>query len=611
MSRSRQAPVSLLFSLRGRLLFLICLATLPAVLFTFFVAQNERSAVLARTERDALHLAGLASREHAHQIRGARDLLSWLGAKLVREGPRSPVISDPGFLGALLAGHPQLANIGVLSADGRVLTSAYPLASYRSWNDNPAYLAALHSRGVATGTYLVSPIFERPTLNHAYAVRGADDAVIGVLFTGLDLVWLSGMAKQSALPDGFSLLIVDRQGRVLASGGSTPADLARAGALRVPGISDLAQSRRGRMLATGGTGGTGGTGVGGYFVAAPLEETSDLFVAVRLPYDRVAQQANSSFYRTLAGLGALTLFIITAVFFAAELGILRNLRTLARVAWRFGAGDLSARANVSSSRNELSSLATAFNTMADSLVDRHRQVVDAQTRLRALAQRIQVARETEAARISRELHDEIGQVLTSLNIDLSRLQSCCPPDGQARPCATALREGAATMNQQIAAAVGFVRRISSDLRPAVLDKLGLAAALEWQAREVQARTGVVVQVEADIVDGTLDEFLAVTLFRIAQEALNNVVLHAQAHVVEIGLMTTGDDTILTVRDDGKGITVDAVQSSEALGIIGMRERAMLINGRLSIRGTPGQGTTVSVTVPRQPKPRVADARSTG
>lgn len=597
--------MSLLFSLRGRLLFLICLATLPAVLFTFFVAQNERSAVLVRTERDALHLAGLASREHAHQIRGARDLLVWLGAKLAREGPRSPVITDAGFLGALLAGHPQLANIGVLSADGRVLTSAYPLASYRSWNDNPAYRAALHSRDVATGTYLVSPIFERPTLNHAYAVRDADDAVICVLYTGLDLAWLSGMTRHSALPDGFYLLIVDREGRVLASGGSTPADLTQAGAARVPGISDLAQSHRGRMLAVG------GAGVSGYFVAAPLEEASDLFVAVRLPYDRVVQQANSSFYRTLSGLGALTLFILTAVFFAAELGILRNLRSLARVARRFGDGDLSARAKVSNSRNELSSLATTFNTMADSLVDRHREVVDAQTRLRALAQRIQVARETEAARISRELHDEIGQVLTSLKIDLSRLQSCCPPDDQARPCANALREGAATMNQQIAAAVGFVRRISSDLRPAVLDKLGLTAALEWQAREVQARTGIVVQVEADIVDGTLDEFVAVTLFRVAQEALNNVVLHAQAQVVEIGLATAGDDAVLTVRDDGKGITANEAESSAALGIIGMRERAMLINGRLSIRGAPGQGTTVSVTIPRQPKPRAADARFTG
>jgi len=191
MVRGKKASVSLLFSLGGRLLFLICLATLPAILFTFLVAENERTAALARTERDALHLAGLASREHAHQIQGARELLSWLGVKLAREGLGSPIIEGSEFLEALLAGHPQLANVGILSPSGQVLASAYPLASYRSWADNPAYVAALESHDVTAGTYVISPIFERPTLNHAFAVRNADDEVIAVLFNGLDLGWLS------------------------------------------------------------------------------------------------------------------------------------------------------------------------------------------------------------------------------------------------------------------------------------------------------------------------------------------------------------------------------------------------------------------------------------
>ena len=148
MSLRRRTPASVLLSLRGRLLFLICLAILPAVLFSFFVAKSERSATLVRTEQDALHLAGLAGREHAHQIRGASELISWLGAKVARDGLSSPVVTDPAFLRALLAGHPQLANIGIVSPEGRVLTSAYPLANYRSWSDNPAYLAALRSDGV-------------------------------------------------------------------------------------------------------------------------------------------------------------------------------------------------------------------------------------------------------------------------------------------------------------------------------------------------------------------------------------------------------------------------------------------------------------------------------
>jgi signal transduction histidine kinase len=605
MNLNRPAPASFLYSLRGRLLFLICLSTLPAILFTFLVAENERTVALVRTERDALHLAELASREHSHQIKGAHELLSWLGAKLAREGEQSPIITDPDFFRALLAGHPQLGNIGVLSPDGRVLTSAYPLSSYRSWQDNPAFLAALRSIDVVTGKYIISPIFDRPTLNHAYAIRNADEEVFAVLFNGLDLDWLSDMARQSNLPDGYSLIIADRDGRVLAWGGPEHPGIPEMEGVRIPGIPELSQSQRGRMLELH------GAGVERYFVAVPLEEASGLFAAVGLPYDQVLQRANASFYRTIFGLGVLTLFTIAAVFIAAELGILRGVRSLARAAQRFGAGDLSARAKVPRSHNEFSSLATAFNTMADSLEARHREAVDTQARLRALASHLQIARESEAERISRELHDEIGQVLTSIKIDLSRLQLHCIPSEPASPCSMALREAVAMMNKQIDTAVDFVRRIASDLRPGVLDKLGLTAALEWQAHEIETRTELVVQVEADDVDQYLDGPLSVTLFRIAQETLNNVVLHAQARVVEIILVATGGNIVLTIHDDGKGITSDSIESSESLGIIGMRERAMLINGHLSIHAAPGKGTTVSVTVSLPSTMQVTHAHFTG
>ena len=156
-----------------------------------------------------------------------------------------------------------------------------------------------------------------------------------------------------------------------------------------------------------------------------------------------------------------------------------------------------------------------------------------------------------------------------------------------------------------------MRRISADLRPGVLDKLGLTAALEWLARTLETRTDLVIEVEADNVDAALDEFLSVTLFRITQEALTNVVRHAQADMVRISLVTTEQEAVLTISDDGQGIAMDAAEGSGSLGIIGMRERAMLVNGRLSIRGVAEQGTTVSVTVPLQLPPEVADAHPTG
>ena len=599
MSRQKRLLASL-FSLRGRLLFLICLATLPAILFTFVAADTERAAALVRTERDALHLAGLASREHAHQIRGARELLAWLGAKVSLDGVQSPFVADPGFLQALLSGHPQLANIGLLSPDGRVLVSAHPLANYRSWRDNPAYRAALNSHDVAVGTYLISPIFERPTLNHAYAVRDAGGAVIAVLFNGLDLDWLSRMARQSELPEAFSLLIADREGRVLATAGLDSTPGAAPVDLRVAGIADIAQRQRGRMLELS-------PGIRRYMVAQPLEEAPGLYVAVGLPYDRVIHDTNAAFSRTLAALGVLTLFTITAVFVAAELGILHGVRSLAHAAQRFGAGDLKARARSPRGHTEFASLAASFNTMADALADRHREALEAQARLRALASHLHLVRETEAARISRELHDEIGQVLTSLKIDLSRLQACCASNAMAPPCAEALNRQVAAATRQVDAAVGFVRRIASELRPGVLDKLGLTAALQWQAHELESRTDLVIQVEADCADVTLDDEVAVTLFRIAQEALTNVVRHARAHLVEIGLVTTPTEAVLTVHDDGVGIESGKADSHGSLGLIGMHERAMLVNGRVSITGAPGRGTTVRVAVPLPPAAREADA----
>lgn len=593
MGGYKQQLASYPFSLRGRLLFLICLASMPAILFTFFAAGKERAMALNRIKREGLQFAAMASREHSHQISGARELLAWLGARVAREGPRSPVLTDPDFLRALLAGHPQLANIGALSLAGDVISSAYPLSNYHSWKDNPAYRAALASDGVEAGSYIISPIFERPTLNHAYAVRDARKRPITVLFNGLNLDWIAKMTRNARLTEGFSVFIVDRGGRVLASAASDAAGSASAvaGFASFPGIVEIAQSHSGVVLPRDSANSQR------FVVAAPLEKTPGLFVAAAVPYDKVVGAVNAAFFRTIISLGVLTFFTIVSVFIATELGMLRGIRALSRAAQRFGDGDLSARVTVPHGCDEFTSLAGAFNTMADSLADRHAEALDAQRRLRALANRLQSAREEEAARIARELHDEMAQALTALKIDLSRQGACCPDDRRNDPCSHVLRQAVTETTGRIAAMVDLVRRISSELRPSVLDKLGLTAALQWQAGEIEARTELAVQVEADDDNPILDARVSLALFRIAQEALVNVVRHAQADLVEISLVTRGKEISLTVRDNGKGIAAEEVDSTESLGIIGMRERAMLVGGRVSMHGYPRQGTTVTVVVP--------------
>lgn len=582
-------------SLRSRLLFLICLATLPALLFAVYAADREREAAWRRTEREALHQARVMAREHLHQIQGARSLLSWLAERLAREGPGSPLLREPEFLAALLAGHPQLANVGVLSPQGEVLVSAYPSPHASTWRDHPAFRAALDSPGPVAGTYSVSPIFGRPTLNHALAVRGAAGEVTEVLFSGLDLAWLSDLARNDPSLGAPTLMLLDRHGRVLAAGGD---EIPTGTSLGVDDATALSRGGGGIVRRLG------SPPQERLVVAAPLQDLEGVFVAVALRHEAVVGWSRDAFLRTLLGLGLITLFTIGAAFVAAEVGVLRALRALADTVRRLGRGDYSVRADAPEGYGELGALARAFNAMADDLQRRHGEARRAQARLRALARRAQTAREEEAARISRELHDEIGQLLTSLKIDLARLPARCGPGDVG--CAEALGKDCEELGARIVAALDFVRRISSELRPPVLDRLGLCEALRWLGREVEARGGLEVRVRARDPKPAPAPDVAVALFRIAQEALTNVVRHARARRVAVRLEMRGDVLHLRIADDGCGLPPGIQAASHALGLAGMRERAALVGGRLRLGPARGRGTLVRVAVPHPPVARHAN-----
>ena len=147
--------------------------------------------------------------------------------------------------------------------------------------------------------------------------------------------------------------------------------------------------------------------------------------------------------------------------------------------------------------------------------------------------------------------------------------------------------------------IGAVRRISSELRPGVLDDLGLAAAIEWQVREFQTRTGIICHCEFAIENVELTQEESTAVFRIFQEALTNILRHAQATGVEIAIKEEADEFVLTISDNGRGITEDEKSRSQSLGLLGMRERAHLIGGEIDITGVEGQGTLVTVRVPNR------------
>jgi two-component system sensor kinase len=219
--------------------------------------------------------------------------------------------------------------------------------------------------------------------------------------------------------------------------------------------------------------------------------------------------------------------------------------------------------------------------------------------LRALAIRLQSAREEEARRISREIHDEFGQSLASLRMDVHWLQSNLDGVTDAS-CRAALSDKLKTMQEFVKTMSQTVRRIAADLRPGVLDDLGLEAAIEWLAQGFQERSGVRCRVSLS-ESGELDPQKATVAFRILQEILTNVARHAQATEVHIQLRREEGHLFLDVRDDGKGISQEDISDPMSLGLLGMRERAMMVDGDVTVQGTAGRGTIVTLRIPASPK----------
>jgi signal transduction histidine kinase len=204
-------------------------------------------------------------------------------------------------------------------------------------------------------------------------------------------------------------------------------------------------------------------------------------------------------------------------------------------------------------------------------------------------------REEERTGIAREIHDELGQALTALKMDLSwatrRLSGTGPVEREA------LIEKLRVMMQMTDDLVGQVRRISAELRPGVLDDLGLVAALDWQAQDFERRSGVACAFRSGVAEVPLDRAASTGVFRIFQEALTNVARHAEARQVEATLEQDGGTLRLRVRDDGKGIPPEVLQSGRSLGLLGLRERARRLGGSVTVERASPRGTVVELTVP--------------
>jgi signal transduction histidine kinase len=222
-----------------------------------------------------------------------------------------------------------------------------------------------------------------------------------------------------------------------------------------------------------------------------------------------------------------------------------------------------------------------------SMVDREQQSFE---QLRALGARLQTVREEERQRIAREIHDDAGQVLTAIKLALSSLVLELP---ERYRCSNRVEAIGKLVDQAISSA----RRIATELRPAVLDHLGLVAAIEWAAGEFEARTGTKCLLKLPPEPLPVDQEGATAIFRIFQEALTNAARHSNARQVDVRLAAENGHLTLEVHDNGVGADAERLSSQESLGVMGMQERAVLLGGEFTIRAEPDQGTLIRVRIP--------------
>ncbi len=228
--------------------------------------------------------------------------------------------------------------------------------------------------------------------------------------------------------------------------------------------------------------------------------------------------------------------------------------------------------------------------IATERITAEKNILKSEDQLRSLYHRLQNIREEERARIAREFHDHLGQVLTTLKLELDLL------DKKLNRRAPELRENTERLLELVEGTLPAVKQLVMDLRPPVLDDLGLQDAIEWQAHDFEKRTGIDCRAKVHPLPESLNPEHATALFRIFQETLTNIMRHAEASQVRVNLKQENGHLILKVADNGKGIKTCQVSDSKSLGILGMKERVLPWGGEVDIQGEENQGTTVTIQI---------------
>ncbi|MGE5256867.1 MAG: ATP-binding protein [Hyphomicrobiales bacterium] len=580
--------------LRYRLIVLVLIAVLPLAGLMFFAASKQKQRSVVLIENSVLTMAEFAAREEEQMLDGSRQMLISTASAL--KGHWLSPSECSAFLAELLSHYRRYTNLGVVTNDGKLYCSAVPITGDFDALDLLWFRHAVARREFSIGSYQSGDHTRKPMVVLSYPVVGSDGQLMGVAFAALDIQWLNRfkLSIERDLPSGSIMDQVDEQGVILAHYPDPDAWVGRS-------LTQSELVKAFRSLPKGMLTLPGPDGQPWFYAFSELHSTlrnQKVHLLLGVPQRVVFEEANRQLVNNLSLLGAGTFLAFITAWFGIDIFVLRQVQAMLAATRKLTGGDLSARTGIAGQTGELNELAAAFDNMAAALENRDalRRRTDQELRssreqLRNLSAHLQSIREEERTRLSREIHDELGQAMTALKMDIAWLSRRL--DQEKGP----LYEKTRSMDELVDETIRTVQRLSGELRPGLLDDLGLAAAMEWQAEEFQKRSGIPCVLNVALQDAALNAQYATAIFRIFQETLTNVIRHAQATRVSVRLQVEDGRLILVVKDNGRGITEAQTEDPKAFGLIGIRERAHALKGQFVISGHPGQGTTVTVTIP--------------
>jgi len=581
-------------SLRVRLVILILIAVVPALAVMLYSAAEQERLDAALVQQNLSRLAVLHVREERQLLDGTRQILKALAQFVLthREDRKACTV----FFANLVKEFERYTDFGEVTLDGRLICTTDPTPVLLNEDNRRWFQQAIKSGELASSGFRAGTVAGRPTFILAYPVIDATGRTLAAVFASLDLEWLNRLdiLQGERLPAGATLTRIDHRGMVLSQQPGPEAWIGRP--LPIPNLLETILAHKQGLLEA-----LTPEKVPYLFAYEPLltgAADRDVYLILGVPKQSALAVSRRILARNLLWLGIASMVALLAAWFGGDMFFLRQVRTLLATTRRLAAGDLAARTGVRYGQGELGQLERAFDEMAAALQDKeaerlraHEKLRISQMVLRNLSLYLQTAREEERTRIAREIHDELGQALTALKMDLSWLKRRISPEQDALKAKTATMEGVIDGTMQT------IQRLSGELRPGILDDLGLAAAIEWQAGEFEKRTGIPCRIQVRPEEITLDRERSTAVFRIFQEALTNVARHAKATAVTASLETREGAVVLEVADNGRGITEEELASPKSFGLLGIRERVLFLGGVVTIEGTPGKGTTVRVEVP--------------